>query len=75
MTCKEFPLPFCSPFYKWNFCDPSELSEKEGGGVAVLAKTKVSSPHCTLGECWRKTVEGVWQLDLFPLMKWSELSH
>lgn len=33
-----------SPFYKWNFCDPKELSLKEEGGVAVLTGTKV---YCT----------------------------
>nr|CAL36989.1 programmed cell death 8/apoptosis inducing factor [Suberites domuncula] len=28
------------PFYKWNFCDPKELPDKEEGGVAVLTGTK-----------------------------------
>lgn len=31
----------CSPFYKWNFCDPKELPVKDEGGVAVLTGTKV----------------------------------
>lgn len=28
------------PFYSWNFCDPTELSSKEEGGVAVLKDKK-----------------------------------
>ncbi len=39
---------YFSPFYKWTFCDPKELAEKEDGGVAVLTKTKVGSCLCKL---------------------------
>ncbi len=42
-TVVNVNIVFVSPLYKWNFCDPKELPNKENGGVAVLTETKVSN--------------------------------